>query len=136
MYPGSHWGLQEAVIQQVKSESNLFSDVSERIGTSPVGSNNNARDGERSNNGVGLPGTPSGIKPDLGPATQLLMKKGDVCVAHQKLPHRGMMNYSCDTRYQVYFRISNIGFDEGMKEKWLEDLMLPFEGVKEAFPGI
>ena len=69
-------------------------------------------------------------KPDLGPAQHVLLKKGDVVLCHQKLPHRGCPNYSPNIRYQIYFRIKHVRLQEH-KEQWLDDLMLPFEGVRD-----
>jgi hypothetical protein len=105
VHPGSHWQLQDEVRQQVLSGSGEFSAIQEHQN-----------------------------KPDLGEPTQLLMKAGDCVIAHQKLPHLGMPNCSPDVRYQVYFRLHHVAHEE-LKDEWLNDLLLPFQPVKEAMEG-
>ena len=70
-------------------------------------------------------------KPDLGAPRQLHMRTGDVVLAHQKLPHAGVANISPHVRYQVYFRLCHVEH-ERLRGGWLEDLMLPFEGLRAA----
>jgi len=70
-------------------------------------------------------------KPDLGPPTTLLLRKGDVVLCHQKLPHLGQSNYSPHVRYQVYFRVKHVHLDDH-RDRWLDDLLLPFDGLRAA----
>eukprot|EP00316_Scyphosphaera_apsteinii_P015663 CAMPEP_0119345158 /NCGR_PEP_ID=MMETSP1333-20130426/107341_1 /TAXON_ID=418940 /ORGANISM="Scyphosphaera apsteinii, Strain RCC1455" /LENGTH=392 /DNA_ID=CAMNT_0007357615 /DNA_START=18 /DNA_END=1193 /DNA_ORIENTATION=- len=44
-------------------------------------------------------------------ATQMRVQPGDVIFAHQKLPHRICLNRSPHVRYQVYFRLSAVGYE-------------------------
>jgi len=101
VHAGAHWGLQAAVREQVSTGSTTFS---------------------------GLDGA-GGPRPDLGPPLSLLLRKGDAVVCHQKLPHRGMPNYSPNIRYQVYFRVAHVQLAQH-REAWLDDLLLPFEPVR------
>jgi len=102
VHPGAHWGLQEAVKQAAASGSGTLSDHGW-----------------------------SDAKPDLGPPRPVLMRRGDVVLAHQKLPHLGMPNYSPAIRYQVYFRVAHRDLD-AHRDQWLDDLLLPFEGLRAA----
>ena len=52
-------------------------------------------------------------------------------MAHQKLPHLGVANNSPHVRYQVYFRVQHTRH-ENLIDQWLDDLMMPFEGVKQG----
>lgn len=74
-------------------------------------------------------------KPDLGPPLQLIMRRGDVVLAHQKLPHLGMSNYSPAIRYQVYFRIHHVELEQH-RQAWLDDILLPFEGLRAAVSSV
>eukprot|EP00940_MAST-03C_sp_MAST-3C-sp2_P001431 g1431.t1 len=48
------------------------------------------------------------ILPDLGPPKELMLRKGDVVLAHVDTPHRGGPNTaSADIRYMAYFRIKH-----------------------------
>jgi hypothetical protein len=84
-----------------------------------------------------LSGSPSfssfdgGNKPNLGPPQSMFLKRGDAVICHQKLPHLGMPNYSPNIRYQIYFRVSHIQLSSH-RDAWLDDLMLPFEGLKSV----
>jgi hypothetical protein len=104
VHPGGHWTLQDAVRQQVREGAATFS---------AAGLDDDAR------------------KPDLGPPFALQMRAGDAVLAHQKLPHLGMHNDSPHVRYQVYFRLQHVQH-EALRDRWLDDLMLPFEGVRGA----
>mmetsp|Transcript_38235 Transcript_38235/g.117981 ORF Transcript_38235/g.117981 Transcript_38235/m.117981 type:complete len:173 (+) Transcript_38235:2-520(+) len=108
VHPAAHWKMQAAVRAHVAEGASHFSDLEE--------------------------GHKTDMKPDLGPPVELLMEKGDVVLAHQKLPHLGMVNYSPDVRYQVYFRFVHIAH-QSLKDRWLDDILLPFEGVREAMQG-
>lgn len=106
VHPGAHWTLQNQVKALVeRDDSEVFS-----------------RNFETS------------AKPNLGPPTPVLMKTGDVVLAHQKLPHLGMSNYSSAIRYQVYFRIQHVEIEKH-RHAWLDDVLLPFEGLRETFPA-
>jgi ectoine hydroxylase-related dioxygenase (phytanoyl-CoA dioxygenase family) len=107
LHPGCHRTLQQSVCEEVKSGSQRFS----------------LRRDDRVD--VGATG-----KPDLGPPVQLCLRAGDAVLVHQKTPHLGTPNDSAHIRYMVYFRIRHVGHN-ALKEKWLEDVMLPFEGVRE-----
>ena len=109
VHPGAHWGLVAAVREQVARGSAAFSGLDGAVG-GRVG------------------------RPDLGRPAPVLLRKGDAVVCHQKLPHLGSSNYSPDVRYQVYFRISHVDLATH-RDRWLDDLMLPFEGVRAALPG-
>eukprot|EP00041_Stephanoeca_diplocostata_P033909 m.1134619 g.1134619 ORF g.1134619 m.1134619 type:complete len:276 (+) comp24427_c1_seq75:644-1471(+) len=102
VHPGAHWTLQDAVRRHVSEGASFFS----------------AMDQEQR-------------KPDLGPPVEVLMEPGDVVLAHQKLPHLGEENRSPFIRYQVYFRIHHV-HHETLRDRWLDDLMLPFDGVRAA----
>lgn len=102
VHPGAHWALQEEVKRTVQANDTLFS-----------GFEHDAR------------------KPDLGEPVQLHLSPGDCVLATQKLPHLGCGNKSPNIRYQVYFRLRHVDL-EHHKEAWLDDLYLPFEGVREA----
>lgn len=99
---GAHWSLQSAVKDQVSAGSADFSRFEH-----------------------------ADTKPDLGEPTQLRMQAGDVVLAHQKLPHLGVANNSPHVRYQVYFRVQHTRH-ENLIDQWLDDLMMPFEGVKQG----
>lgn len=104
VHPGAHWNLQQEIKEQVTSENPNFSEL------------------EKGNDGR---------KPNLGPPTSMLLKKGDVVICHQKLPHLGMPNFSPNIRYQIYFRVSHTQLGQH-RDAWLDDMMLPFEGLKSA----
>jgi hypothetical protein len=108
VHPGAHWTLQHAIKTAVSTPDGGAAALSQ----------------------VGGGATRSH---DLGPPTVLHMKKGDVVIAHQKLPHRGMANYGPNVRYQIYFRVRHVRHAL-MREAWLDDLMLPFEGTRAALP--
>mmetsp|Transcript_5747 Transcript_5747/g.17293 ORF Transcript_5747/g.17293 Transcript_5747/m.17293 type:complete len:237 (+) Transcript_5747:224-934(+) len=108
VHPGAHWTLQQAVKDAVASADGGAAALSQ----------------------VGGGATRS---QDLGPPTVLRMRRGDVVLAHQKLPHRGMPNFSPNVRYQCYFRIRHTRH-ASIRARWLDDLMLPFEGTKAAVP--
>lgn len=44
-------------------------------------------------------------KPDLGESVQVLLRPGDVVIAHQLLAHRVGVNTSEHIRYQLYYRV-------------------------------
>ena len=70
---------------------------------------------------------------DFGPATQVLLRKGDVVLAHQKLAHFGGANCSPDIRYQVYFRVGHLGRRaSGAPEQDVDALLDPLR----YFPGV
>jgi len=46
-------------------------------------------------------------KPDQGESVQVLLRPGDVVIAHQLLAHRVGMNTSENIRYQLYYRVSH-----------------------------
>lgn len=107
VHPGAHVTLQQAVREQVAARAAHFS----LIGDDSAPAANAAA--ER--------------KPDLGPPRLLEMRAGDAVLAHQKLPHFGTPNLSPHIRYQVYFRLRHVDH-AAIKEQWLDDLFLPFEG--------
>merc|ERR1712032_133911 len=51
-------------------------------------------------------------KPDLGEAVQVLLKPGDVVIAHQLLAHRIGENTSEHIRYQLYYRVKHRQHEE------------------------
>jgi hypothetical protein len=99
VHPGGHWTLQDAVKRQAAGQSGLFSNFES-----------------------------DSQKPDLGSPVPVQLQAGDAVLAHQKLPHLGTLNLSPHVRYQVYFRLQHVNHVE-LKEPWLDDLLLPFEGV-------
>lgn len=110
VHPGAHWGLQQAVRDEVSSGSDSFSGLVD-------GSSEFSK------------------KPDLGPPQSLLLRRGDAIVCHQKLPHLGMPNFSPNIRYQVYFRVCHVELAQH-RDAWLDDLVLPFEGLRASLPGV
>jgi hypothetical protein len=52
-------------------------------------------------------------------------------LVHQKVPHFGTPNTSPHVRHMAYFRIRHKEHN-ALKERWLEDVMLPFEGARSA----
>lgn len=46
-------------------------------------------------------------KPDLGESIQVLLRPGDVVLAHQLLAHRVGVNTSENIRYQLYYRVTH-----------------------------
>jgi hypothetical protein len=110
VHPGSHWGLQQNVRDQVVSGSSSFSDLDA------------AASGPKA-------------RPNLGPPSPILLRKGDAVLCHQKLPHQGLPNHSPNIRYQVYFRISHKDLVQH-RDAWLNDLILPFEGLRAVLPGV
>ena len=68
--------------------------------------------------------------PDLGPPKQLLLKPGDVVLAHPNLAHRGAPNLSPNIRYMVYFRLksSNFASDE-VERTWSENMYADLPNV-------
>mmetsp|Transcript_32624 Transcript_32624/g.104026 ORF Transcript_32624/g.104026 Transcript_32624/m.104026 type:complete len:353 (-) Transcript_32624:66-1124(-) len=113
VHPGAHWHMQDVVKRAVDQKDDVLSSPLEVV------------EGESA----------SSSKPDLGPARPLLMKRGDVVLAHQKLPHFGQANYGPNVRYQVYFRLRHVDID-AHRTQWLDDLLLPFEGLRAAIPGV
>jgi len=59
---------------------------------------------------------------------QVMAKKGDIILAHQKLAHCGGPNGSDRIRYCVYFRVTHRLHQE-LKDAALEDLWLEYEGL-------
>eukprot|EP00035_Acanthoeca_spectabilis_P006433 m.124497 g.124497 ORF g.124497 m.124497 type:complete len:337 (+) comp13503_c0_seq1:133-1143(+) len=104
VHPGAHWTLQSEVKTAVSSPDGGAASLTRIDGSSKRAT-------------------------DLGPPVVLRMKKGDVVIAHQKLPHRGMPNFSPNIRYQCYFRIRH-SRHAALRAEWLDDLMLPFEGTR------
>jgi len=100
VFPGSHITLQEEVRKFARGEES-------------------AMEGDEE----------SGIKESLPGARQVMARKGDIIVAHQKLAHTGGPNGSDRIRYCVYFRVSHVRHEE-LKEAALEDIWLEFEGVR------
>jgi hypothetical protein len=73
VHPGAHWTLQEVVKTATQSHDGGAAALSR------------------------VEGGASRLQ-DLGPPTVLRMRRGDVVIAHQKLPHRGMPNFSPNIR--------------------------------------
>lgn len=46
-------------------------------------------------------------KPDLGESVQVLLRPGDIVLAHQLLAHRVGVNTSEHIRYQLYYRVQH-----------------------------
>lgn len=51
-------------------------------------------------------------KPDLGESVQVLLRPGDIVIAHQLLAHRVGVNTSEHIRYQLYYRVKHKDHDE------------------------
>ena len=98
MFPGSHLTLREEVLKFSRGEDST------------------------------VVGDEDGVKTPLPGARQVVARKGDIILAHQKLAHTGGPNGSDRIRYCVYFRVSHVRHDE-LKEAALEDLWLEFEGM-------
>lgn len=117
VHPGAHWQLQGAVREHVANGSATFSRMDE--GESEAALN---------------PINGGSAKPHLGPPVSVLLQPGDAVLCHQKLPHLGAHNYSPHVRYQLYFRIAHVALAEH-RDRWLNDLLFPFEGVRAAVDG-
>lgn len=109
VHAGCHRSLQAEVKAEVEAGSALFS---------------LSRDAEPSR-------SESAKKPDLGRPQVISMRAGDAVLAHQKLPHLGTPNASPHVRYMCYFRVRHCEHN-ALKERWLDDVMLPFEGLLSA----
>mmetsp|Transcript_25680 Transcript_25680/g.28006 ORF Transcript_25680/g.28006 Transcript_25680/m.28006 type:complete len:548 (-) Transcript_25680:62-1705(-) len=70
-------------------------------------------------------------KPSLESPKQLLLKKGDVVLIHQKVAHRGENNASNQTRNMVYFRVASTKHFRAMEEG-LNDLWIEYEGMSDV----
>ena len=70
-------------------------------------------------------------KPLLDSPTQLLLGKGDVVIAHQKLAHRGGPNYSQNTRNMIYFRVASYRHLD-VVDQCLENIWTDFDGMKDV----
>jgi hypothetical protein len=64
-------------------------------------------------------------KPDLGESVQVLLRPGDVVLAHQLLAHRVGVNTSEHIRYQLYYRVQHKDHAE-LKERIVNDPLLEF----------
>lgn len=100
VHPGAHWSLQSKLKHSVDTRGSEW---------------------KKDFQGQG--------KPDLGDPIEVLLRAGDVVLAHQKLPHLGMPNVSADPRYAVYFRLEHVN-QEGLSDACLDNMILPFEGLK------
>lgn len=65
---------------------------------------------------------------------QVLLKAGDVVVAHPLLPHRVGVNYSPFIRYCVYFRVHHKEHP-ARRPRLPEDLLAVWDGVKDVVSG-
>jgi len=115
VYPGQHVRLQQAILEAVTSGSAAAFSLSS----------------EEHSDGDAAGGSKAHAKPDLGQPRQLCLHPGDVVLVHQKIPHMGMPNASPHVRYMVYFRLRHIDHN-ALKEGWLRDVMLPFEGCRRT----
>jgi len=63
-------------------------------------------------------------KPDLGESIQVLLRPGDVVIAHQLLAHRLGINTSENIRYQLYYRVAHTQHaslkEHILKNPWVE----------------
>jgi len=64
-------------------------------------------------------------KPDLGESVQVLLRPGDVVIAHQLLAHRVGVNTSEHIRYQLYYRVKHKDHDE-LKGRIIDDPWVEF----------
>jgi len=64
-------------------------------------------------------------KPDLGQSHQVLLRPGDVVLAHQLLAHRVGQNFSENIRYQLYYRVQHQAHRE-LKDRILDEPMIEF----------
>ena len=75
-----------------------------------------------------------GALPDLGAPTQLLLRAGDIVLAHSELAHAGGPHLGPDIRYMVYFRVRHRGWG-GMADAFLRDMWCDYEGLKRELAG-
>lgn len=69
--------------------------------------------------------------PDLGDPQQLLLRPGDVVLAHPKLAHRACPNLSPHVRYMIYFRLKHEAHDgSAMQAAMQEDLWAGMDGLQ------
>merc|ERR1712007_155727 len=63
-------------------------------------------------------------KPDVGKSVQVLLRPGDVVLAHQLLAHRAGLNTSEHIRYQLYYRVPHKEHDklkdQVIRNPWVE----------------
>ena len=80
-------------------------------------------------NGSAADGSPP-LLPDLGTPKQLMLKPGDVVIAHPKLAHRGAPNFSPNIRYMCYFRLRHIDQQtEELQSALVNDMWADLEGI-------
>ncbi|CAE8671561.1 unnamed protein product [Polarella glacialis] len=73
-----------------------------------------------------------GPLPDLGQASQLRLKAGDVVLLHCESAHCGGPLESSDIRYMVYFRIRHCDWERLLAEEaFAADMWCDLEGVQE-----
>ena len=73
------------------------------------------------------------LLPDLGKPKQLLIRPGDIVIAHPKLAHRGAPNYSPNIRYMCYFRLRHISQQtKEMQEALIKDMWADLEGITRS----
>lgn len=107
VWPGSHLKLHAMICERVKK--NLITD-----------------------GGYNMFGYGPG-KPDMGEPIRVLLRPGDVCLAHQRLGHSGGINLHRDTRKQLYFRVSHKNHDDFL-DQILEggSVFTEYEGIKDV----
>jgi len=72
-----------------------------------------------------------GPLPDLGPATHLQLRAGDVVLAHHLLAHCGGPNLGAEIRYMLYFRVRHADWASMVERRDLaNDLWCDLPGVK------
>lgn len=71
-------------------------------------------------------------KPDMGQPIRVLLRPGDVCIAHQRLGHAGGVNLHSETRKQLYYRVRHKKHDDFL-DQILEgcSVFTEFEGIKD-----
>lgn len=70
-------------------------------------------------------------KPNLGASEQVLLKPGDVVLAHQLLAHRVGMNTSEHIRYQLYYRVKHNEHAD-LKDQIIRDPWVEFSSLLKA----
>lgn len=72
-----------------------------------------------------------GPLPDLGPPLQMLLRAGDVIIAHSEIAHCGGIHLGPDIRSMVYYRVRHVNWKEMYESGALvEDMWCDLEGLR------
>ena len=130
-HPASHVFLQDAVKSQVASSSSSFSQ-SGLFAAAPAAVTSYTE--VFPNIALSLPLSSSRClgnsgKPDLGPAAPLLLRRGDAVLCTQKCALTYHSNCQEDAAKMLFFRLSQVDHDAGMKDVALDFLWCEWRGV-------